>query len=42
MTRQIFDARFFSDGQPTGTADVAVLSIDLAPMEIQIWGPARS
>ena len=41
-TRQIFDARFFSGGQPAGTADVAVLSIDLAPMEIQIWVPARS
>ena len=41
-TRQIFDARFFSGEQLAGTADVAVLSIHLAPMEIQIWVPARS
>jgi hypothetical protein len=40
-TRQILDARFFSGGQPTGTADVAVLSIDLPPMEVQIWVPAE-
>jgi glycosidase len=41
-TRQILDARFFSGGEPTGTADVAVLSVDLAPMEVQIWVPAGS
>ena len=41
-TRQILDARFFSEGELTGTADVAVLSIDLAPMEVQIWMPAES
>jgi hypothetical protein len=41
-TRQIFDVRFFSGGQLTGTADAAVLSVDLAPMEIQTWVPARS
>jgi glycosidase len=40
--RQIFDARFFSGGQLAGSADVAVLSLDLAPMEIQVWVPARS
>ena len=40
-TRQILDARFFSGGEPTGTADVAVLPIDLAPMEVQIWVPAE-
>jgi glycosidase len=41
-TRQILDARFFSGGEPTGTADVAVLSVDLAPLEVQIWTPALS
>jgi hypothetical protein len=42
MIRQIFDARFFSGDQQSGTADIAVLSISLAPMEIQIWVPARA
>jgi hypothetical protein len=41
-TRQIFNGRFFSGGQLAGTGDVAVLAVDLAPMEIQIWVPARS
>lgn len=36
-TRQILDARLFSGGQLEGTGDVAVLSIALAPMEVQIW-----
>jgi glycosidase len=42
MTRQLFDARFFSGDQQSGTADVAVLSINLVPMEIQIWVPVRA
>ena len=40
-TRQIFNGNFFSGGQLTGTADVAVLAVDLAPMEVQIWVPQR-
>jgi hypothetical protein len=41
---ELRDVKFFdaSGGQVAGTADVAVLSIDLAPMENQIWMPARS
>jgi hypothetical protein len=42
MTRQIFDARFFSGEHLAGTADVAVLSVNIAPMEVQIWVPPRS
>ena len=39
--RQIFDARFFSAEQLTGTGDVFALPVGLAPKEIKIWVPEQ-
>jgi glycosidase len=37
--RVIYDGRFFSGTEPTGTGDVAALPVELAPMEIKVWVP---
>jgi hypothetical protein len=39
--RGISDARFFSKGQLTGSADAAALPVGLAPMEVQVWVPEQ-
>ncbi|MBV8141561.1 MAG: peptidoglycan-binding protein [Verrucomicrobia bacterium] len=39
--RQIFDARFFSGEQLTGTGDVSALPVGLAPMEVKVWVPEQ-
>jgi glycosidase len=40
IIRQISEARFSSEGQATGTADIAALFVALAPMEVKVWVPA--
>ena len=37
--RVIYDARFFSGTQLTGTADASALPVELAPMEVKVWVP---
>jgi hypothetical protein len=39
--RAIFDARFFSGDQLTGTGDVSALPVGLAPMEVKVWVPEQ-
>jgi hypothetical protein len=39
--RRISDARFFSGGQLTGSADAAALPVGLAPKEVQVWVPEQ-
>jgi len=37
--RTIYDARYFSGGQVTGTGDASALPVGLAPMEVKVWVP---
>lgn len=37
--RVIYDGRFFSGAQLTGTGNVSALPVELAPMEIKVWVP---
>ena len=39
--RAIFDARFFSGDQLTGTGDASALPVGLAPMEVKVWVPEQ-
>jgi glycosidase len=39
--RRISDARFFSGGQLTASADAAALPVGLAPKEVQVWVPEQ-
>jgi hypothetical protein len=39
--RVIAAARFFSGEQLTGTGDVSVLPVSLAPMEVKVWVPGQ-
>ncbi len=39
--RQISDGRFLLGEQLTGTGDVSVLPVGLAPMEVKVWVPER-
>jgi glycosidase len=41
IVRRIPDARFFSGGRLTGSADAAALPVGLLPMEVQVWVPEQ-